>query len=483
MGEYNLCHPETMDYSPCHPERKRRIFSSHCPAFLACAVLLLLIFSVPASAADDTDGDYIEISTAEELMNMNADGSYRLITDINLDGYDWKPMIFNGKLDGNGCAILNATIKDTGNFVRKTYDGNMIEYDTSFTGFFEILEDGAEVKNLTFLNLRVDVDTDKPCFAGGIAGYMEAASIKNCSLQGIISLKAHEKMFGVGGIIGYGCGSIENTKADVTLVNIDTDATTKDEQFMGGACAAGYPDVKDCDITIMGYDSDHGYVHDGGLIGMYIFYPRGLEYHGTIARNHVTGKIRFFEDNTNRRAYCKGFIGEILIWEFDNIDNYTEEFERDEIFTYDKDILPHECDAPDMEEIITEPSCEFGYTTYKCKNCGYTETDHYTMKKHSFEWTVVKEPTESEEGYQTGVCSICGVKGESAIPRIEVPEGVTLLEPEEEPLPVVVEEVTPAADEEPAEEKKKGGAGIIIATVLILAGGSAAAFWFFKKRR
>ncbi len=454
------------------------------PAGFIILMAFLFIMAFPSHASGDDDDDYIEISTAEELMNMSPDGSYRLITDIDLEGYDWKPMIFTGRLDGNGCAILNAHIKDTGSFARKTYDGNMIEYDTSFTGFFEILEDGAEVKNLIFLNLRVDVETDKPCFAGGIAGYMEASAIKNCSVQGIISLKAHEKMFGVGGIIGYGCGSIENVKADVVLVNIDTDASTKDEQFMGGACAAGYPDVNDCDVKIAGFDSDHGYVHDGGLIGMYIFYPQGINYHGKITNNHVSGKIRFFEDNTNRRAYCKGFIGEIMIWEFDNAGNDTEDFERDEIFTYDKDILPHECDAPNMEEFVTEPSCEFGYTTCKCSNCGYTELDHFTLKKHSFEWTVVKEPTVDEEGYQTGVCSICGVKGESTIPRLEIPDGVTLLEPEEEPLPVVVEEVPePTGEETESKTEKKGGAGIIIAAVLLLTGGAAAAFLYFRKKR
>ena len=334
--------------------------------------------------------------------------------------------------------------------------------------------------------MRVDVETDKPCFAAGIAGYMEKSSLINCSVQGIISLRAHEKMFGVGGILGYGCGSIERCSADVTLVCTDTDATTKDEQYMGGACAAGYPDINDCEIKIAGFDSDHGYVHDGGLVGMYIFYPAGIDYHGRITGNHVTGKIRFFEDNTNRRAYCKGFIGEIMIWEFDNDRNDTDDFERDEIFNYDKDIKPHECDAPNMEESVTAPSCEFGYTTYTCSNCGYSETDHYTLKTHSFEWTINKEATVDEEGFKTGVCSVCGVTAEAVIPKLELPEGVTLLEPEEEPLPIVVEEVTeaPADDaDSQADKKKSGGAGIIIAAVLILGGAAAGAFVYLKKRR
>lgn len=451
-------------------------------AALIFFITAVLIRPLDAYASDDTD--YTEISTAEELMNMSPDGNYRLIADIDLSGIEWKPMVFTGHFDGNSFAILNATVKNTGSFVRKTYDGNMKEYDTSFAGFFEVLEDGAEVKNLKLINLRMEVETDKPCFIGGVAGYMENSSIINSDISGYLTLRAHEGMFGVGGVIGYGCGNIEKTTADVTLCCIDTDASSKDEQYMGGICAAGYPDVNDCDVKIAGFDSDHGYVHDGGLIGMYIFYPAGTDHHGRITGNHVSGKIRFFEDNTNRRAYCKGFIGEIMIWEFDNDRNDTESFERDEIFTYDKDIMPHECDAPDMVETVTEPSCEFGYSTFTCSNCGYTETDKYTLKAHSFEWTIDKEATVDEEGHKSGVCSVCGVTAEAVIPKLELPEGVTLLEPEEDVLPLVVETVSD--DNAAAEEKtvKKKGGGIIIAALLIIAaGGAAGAYVYLKKRK
>ena len=474
-----------MEYNDIHTDRKRgilQILKGMMVVILAFTAVFFNAAGLRVHAAGDDD--YIEISTADELMNMSPDGNYRLIADIDLSGAEWKPIVFSGHFDGNSFSILNASVKQTGSFVRKTYDGNMKEYDTSFAGFFEVLEDGAEVKNLKLINMRVDVETDKPCFAAGIAGYMEKSSLINCSVQGIISLRAHEKMFGVGGILGYGCGSIERCSADVTLVCTDTDADTKDEQYMGGACAAGYPDINDCEIKIAGFDSDHGYVHDGGLVGMYIFYPAGIDYHGSITGNHVTGKIRFFEDNTNRRAYCKGFIGEIMIWEFDNDRNDTDDFERDEIFSYDKDIKPHECDAPNMEESVTAPSCDFGYTTYTCSNCGYSETDHYTLKSHSFEWTINKEATIDEEGFKTGVCSVCGVTAEAVIPKLELPEGVTLLEPEEEPLPIVVEEVTETPVEDTDDKAdKKGGAGIIIAAVLILGGAAAGAFVYLKKRR
>ena len=146
-------------------------------AMMIMSALIYAAGTLYVNASDDTDIDYINISTAEELMNMSPDGDYRLVADIDLSGMIWKPLVFTGHFDGNSFSILNASVKETGSFVRKTYDGNMKEYDTSFAGFFEVLEDGAEVKDLKLINLRIDVETDKPCFIGGIAGYMENSSI------------------------------------------------------------------------------------------------------------------------------------------------------------------------------------------------------------------------------------------------------------------------------------------------------------------
>ena len=132
-------------------------------------------------------------------------------------------------------------------------------------------------------------------------------------------------MFGVGGIVGYGGnGAILNTYTDTTLICIDHDAENRDEQFMGGAYSAGYIDVNGCSIHIHGYDSDHGYVHNGGLVGMYILYPLGCDYKGYINNTRVEGKITFFEDNTDRRAYCKDFMGEVMNWTYEYVGNSSD---------------------------------------------------------------------------------------------------------------------------------------------------------------
>ncbi|MBP5222806.1 MAG: hypothetical protein J6Z35_06570, partial [Lachnospiraceae bacterium] len=254
--------------------------------------------------AESIAEEFTDISDAEGLLEIrrNPAGAYRLTADIDLSGFEWTPFAFQGTLDGQGYSILNLTVNETGQSLEETFDGNMKVYDTVFSGLFDEMK-GAAVSNLHLLNLRIDVETDKPCFIGGFAGYMENSSIEGCSVQGILQLRAFDRMFGVGGIIGYGCGAISDTSADVTLVCIDTDAANRDEQFMGGVCAAGYPDINGCNIRIAGFDSDHGYVHDGGLVGMYMIYPKGTKYYGSIKDNFVEGKITFFEDNKNRRAY------------------------------------------------------------------------------------------------------------------------------------------------------------------------------------
>lgn len=389
----------------------------------------------PVSASQEQNPEersaFVEISDAAGLLSMeqSPNAEFHLTADIDMTGVEWKPFPFHGVLDGNGFTILNLTIEETGESVWETYDGNMKVYDTYFAGLFDELS-GGTIRNLNLLNLRIGVETDQPCFIGAFAGYMEDSLIENCSVQGILELWAHDRMFGVGGMIGYGKGQIKDTAADVTLVCTDTDATTRDEQFMGGVCAAGYPDINGCTVAISGFDSDHGYVHDGGLVGMYMFYPKGTKYKGSITDNHVTGKITFFEDNKNRRAYCNGFIGEIMNWDFENGRN-KDTFTRDEVFQYDKDLMPHACENPVMKEEVTKEPCEFGYTTYTCETCGYTERDHFTLKQHAYDWVTIKEASMEEEGLREGTCRDCGAKTQEATPMLIPEQPVVSLEQED----------------------------------------------------
>ena len=430
-------------------------------------VVAFMSFRINANA----EGEAIKIYTADDLLAVaeNIDADYILMNDIDMAGIEWTPIDYNGNFDGNNHAILNLEIKTTSQGIRTTYDGNYKTYDTSFAGLFGVLENGS-VKNLTLKGLNIKVNKEEPCFIGSIAGFAEGSSIENCNIEGTLRLDVSAKMFGVGGIVGYGGdGSIKSTNAEVTLICIDHDKENRDEQFMGGGYSAGYLDVDKCFIKIDGYDSDHGYVHDGGLVGMYILYPFGNNYAGYINNTRVEGMITFFEDNTDRRAYCKDFIGEVMNWTYEYVGN-SSDFTRNEIKDYSKDLLPHYCEGDNYTKETVESTCDdFGYTIYKCNDCGYSFKSDYTLKNHNItEWSDVIEATYEEEGLAKGICSNCGSEVYKITP---VKEPEVIEEPEivpEEPEYASKDDAEPTTVEE---EQNNTLLGVVLIVGLIISIG------------
>lgn len=363
------------------------------------------------------------IYTADDLMAVanNPTGSYILMNDIDMSGIDWKPLDFYGVFDGNGKSILNLNITTTSNETRTTYDGNYKEYDTSFAGFFGVLEN-ASVMNLSLLGIHADVDSDNPCFVGTIAGWADGSNISGCTIEGYAGLDVNAKMFGVGGIVGYGGnGAIKNTNADVTLVVIDLDKENRDEEFLGGGYSAGNLDVDNVKVNIKGYCSDHGYVHNGGLVGMYAPYPSGNPYEGYIKNTYVEGFITFFEDNTDRRAYCEDFVGETLRWQY-QVSGNASNFTRDERMEYSVNLVPHSCDNPSYSEENYSSDCyNNGYTLYTCSACGYSYKGNYQVKSHDFSITEqVRLASYDGPGLNKLTCSICGETCYEEVPVMEL---------------------------------------------------------------
>ena len=389
-------------------------------------VLFVGMFSVSAQASEVEPQQY-EIHTPEDLFKISDDpeGSYILMNDLDMTEYVWHPVVFSGKLDGNGHGILNLTVSGVSESSAVTYDGNRKTYDTFFSGMFGCLIN-AEISNLKLINIRGLIETDVPCFLGSIAGYSEHSSIVNCRISGQLELRAHDRMFGVGGIVGYGSGLIEECSSDMILICVDTDAQTKDEQFLGGAYAAGYIDLIGNEIIIHGYDSDHGYVHNGGAVGMYIQYPLTTNVIGYINDNSVTGEITFFEDNYDRRAYCEAYVGETMNWRYQLLRN-TDGFKRNELFDYSVELRPEMCENPTYSAEEYQGACpDFGYTEYRCNTCGYTYRDQYTLPVHTVShWETVKEATTEETGLQSGKCDRCGLVLQLETEKLEPTEPET----------------------------------------------------------
>lgn len=431
--------------------------------FLYIVLAALLLCLCPGAAALEPGPK--EIYTAEELQAMAKDpsGSYILMNDLDMSGVDWMPVDLNGgSFDGNGHAILNLTVNRVGNTTDTSYDGNRTEYETSFAGFFGILRD-ASVTNLRLVNVRAEVESDTPCFVGSVAGAMYDSEILDCSVSGCLELRAWDRMFGVGGLVGYGSGTMERCRTDMTLICTDTGRDTLDEQFLGGAFATGYIDVVDCAITLDGYVSEWGYVHNGGIIGMVMQYPLGEGRTGCLTGNTVSGKITFFECNEDRRAYCEAYVGETLTSGYSRKNN-TADFLRDERKDYSRELRPEMCETPAYEETVTAPGCDsFGFTEYSCQSCGYTYTDHYTLPAHTVTgWTVTEEATTEQEGLSVGYCDGCGLEFARTEPKLE-PEPTETETPVETTAPVT----------EPTEESEfpwgiPVSAAVVLIAVLLL---------------
>lgn len=389
--------------------------------FIYAVFTILCCFAFTAVYANDTDS--IAINTPEGLKGIANDpyGAYILTGDIDMSGVEWTPLAFYGRFDGDGHVIYNLKVSELGEAHATTVDGNAKEYDTYFAGLFSIVRD-AVIKDLDLLNVDVHISTDENAFAAGLAGFMENATISGCDISGRVYLYQTNMMSGVSGIAGFGYGNVSDCSADVELVFIDGDTASNCEEFLGGILACGYADIDSCSINLKGYASVDGFVHNGGIVGMYYVYTASDKAHMGYVRNcTVDAAIFFYEDNTNRRAYCSAYIGETLNYRVTVSGNTTTYFENGEVFDYSTYLLPEMCSEPIYTSAVTSPTCtEFGYTTYTCTVCGHTYTDEFTGPAHiPDEWVITSEPTYAGNGISSIFCSVCGeLLLEKEIPKL-----------------------------------------------------------------
>lgn len=433
-------------------------------------ILLALLMLPTVAAAEETPK---EIHTPEDLLAISADpsGSYILMEDLDMTGVFWESPEFSGTFDGNGHALLNLTVTQTGPARVQTYDGNLKVYDTACAGLFSVLRD-ARVKNLRLLGLEAVTEGDVPVFLGGIAGYMENSVIENCEISGRLELRAHDRMFGIGGVAGYGSGTVTGCRLDVTLICVDTDAQTLDEQFLGGVYGGGYIHVTDCEIGLDAYISEHGYVHSGGITGMFLRYPGSTGDTARFQNNRVEGAITFFEDNRDRRAYCEAFIGEILVYTAFYFDGNTHAFRRNEVTDYSRELRPEMCENPVYQQTVTAGSCDsFGFTTFCCQSCGYTYCGSYTLAEHTLtQWTMVREATEDAEGLKESACDLCGQVFQAPVDKL-APAPTETQPPETAPA----ESQAPTEEAVPVPEEPDAGGKHVWPFFLLAAGIGAAA--------
>lgn len=405
-------------------------------------MLTLLLLTVPVWADETEEARNVrEIYTVEDLYAVKEapSESYILMEDLDMKGQTWTPFAFSGHLDGQGHSILNLELSEPGAEMFTVVDGTQQTFDAVFCGLFSALTN-AEVKNLNLLNVHGVIQSAQPCLAGPIAGYSMDSTITDCSVTGRLELRACNSMYGLGGLTGYGVGDIVGCKTDVTLICVDTDDSTMDFQFMGGAYAAGFMTVENCDIKLDGYISEHGYVHSGGVVGMLMQYPIAMGRSGLITDNTVSGKVSFFEHSDRYHGYCGKVYGDLktnVNFNYRIADN--DAFvERNETRDYSRELRPETCEKPDYEKTVVPADCtHFGYTKYTCKGCGYTFLSDYQLHtSHSIsEWKVIKPATREETGESVGRCDVCGAEETRIDPVLTEPEPETVPETEPETQP------------------------------------------------
>ena len=379
---------------------------------IACAAMIILLCLAafrPALAAGAENAVPISDRAGLEAISNDPDGAYLLTADIDLAGEPWEPIGFSGDFDGGGHTIYNLTITAPDPQTAVSVDGNRKQYDTVFAALFSRAEN-ARIANLNLRGASVDVSTEQNCFASCLVGYAENTEIVNCGVEGRVCLEASNIMCGVAGLVGFGYGTVRDSSADVTLTLVDSDNGIKCEQFMGGVLGTGYVNIENCDVTLRGFASVFGYVHNGGIVGMYYVHTDDFAHNGYVRNCAVSAVIDFFECNPDRRAYCAPVIGERLHGYIEESGNTVLLFENNETWDYSKTLLPEMCASPDYTTEEKLPNCaEAGYTTHTCRGCGYSYISDYRLPEHSpGEWAVLRDPTPSENGLRERKCSVCG---------------------------------------------------------------------------
>ena len=277
----------------------KRIFKKVISSVLAFAITVTAVAELPgngimakqsiavtaaAETADVPEG-YTAITNMEELyaIRSNPSGKYILMNDIDMSetakggkwdcGTGWAPIpTFSGTFDGNGHKLMNMHI--FGSVSDKA-------------GFIAVLSSKGTVKNVSFTGVDVDVSTN---YYGTVVAYATKSGIliKNCDVDGNISVKSASSSSYVGGIAGclfsYNSGANE-ISACSTRGTIESTAT-----YTGGICGRFYSEItekysnytnyiKQCynSADIVGSSFTGGIV--GGIKGDYFNYNNATYYY------------------------------------------------------------------------------------------------------------------------------------------------------------------------------------------------------------
>jgi hypothetical protein len=222
---------------------------------------------------------FTEINTTSALINMSADGCYKLTADIDLSAYTGTTSVvngtFTGTFDGNGYTVSDLTINAT------SID-NM--------GLFSQIS-GASIQNLTLQAFNITGNK----FVGALAAKVNGTGNVISNIQ-LLQSKVTGSSF-IGGLIGLVFSNVTLTMTDVT----NTGDVSGSNQIGGLIGRVEDADVTMTNVTNTGdVSGSNDYI--GGMIGL-VFSNVTL----TMTNVTNTGDV----SGSNRSNRVGGMIGQV----------------------------------------------------------------------------------------------------------------------------------------------------------------------------
>ncbi|MDR0894895.1 MAG: fimbrillin family protein [Prevotellaceae bacterium] len=223
-----------------------------------------------------TVGTNSEIYSISDLLNINNNlaGTYTLMNDIYVYGYNWDPIgsstqPFTGIFDGNGYTISDYTLVQS----------------TESVGLFATLGGSGQIKNLTVENVQTSTSgTNK--YVGGIVGQaFSGTEITNCHFKVNYDIDfTHAVPFG--GIVGSNGDALAGNGGTISNCTASGSKILKGTGDLGGICAQNWGGmIYACKNSVM----IEGNSITGGISGYNTF--------GTIKDCYNTADINYNSNN------------------------------------------------------------------------------------------------------------------------------------------------------------------------------------------
>ncbi|MBQ8291987.1 MAG: hypothetical protein IJX88_05755 [Clostridia bacterium] len=138
------------------------------------------------------EGNRYRVATAEDLCNNgDTEGYYELLGDLNLEGYTWPVAFTTNTFKGRFEAATAVTIENVSARITRNISSDNSATE-AYGGLFGYIDGGATVKNVSFKNVTVSIDSAM-CKAGQTAGFgsfagyiHEQASVTGVSVENVV---------------------------------------------------------------------------------------------------------------------------------------------------------------------------------------------------------------------------------------------------------------------------------------------------------